>query len=231
MSVLTVPYNVVSAYESLVEEFRKAVEGANGQLLVAAPLKSRFLRAGDDNVNFDFFLYLKGCPCLKLPPRKRLDVLIRARETLERKAWSLIRSTVYLNYLVFSNSKLRAIRCLHFDFQEGGQSGHPLFHVQLMDDLIPHDLQSFGIELTPKPAHQSHHEWIPSRIPTSDMTLASVLYCLAADHLGNDKFAQFQERVRTIEERLPILRFSALKKSLDASKHFKSSHWFSHSRG
>lgn len=233
MSVLTVPYDVVSAYESFVEEFRKAVEGADGQVLLAVPLKSCFVRAERDNVNFDFYLYLKGCPCSKLPSRKRLDVLIRAKETLERKSWSLTRSTVYLNYLVLSNAKLRAIRCLHFDFDEMAQSGHPFFHVQLVDSLIPHDLRTFGLDHTPRPPHQSNHEWIPSRIPTPDMTLASVLYCLAADHLGDERFAQFEERVRTIQDRLPVLRFDALKQSLGASKHlkhFKSSHWYAHSR-
>lgn len=231
MSRLTVPYDVVSAYESFLGEFQKAVEGANGQVLLGpVPLRNCFVRLDHDNVVFDFCLYLKGCPCSKLPRRKRLDVVIRALETLDRESWSLIRSTVYLNYLVLSNSRLRAIRLLHFDFEEGGQSRHPFFHVQLMDRLNAQDIRNFGINLTPKPPHGSNQEWVPSRIPTPDMTLASVLYCLAADHLENGEFRQFEKRVRTIQDRLPILQFRALRKSLGASKHFKSSHWYAHSK-
>jgi hypothetical protein len=230
MSTLAVPPKVASAYESFLEAFRGAVEEADGQVLWFMPLKSCFVRSDRDKVTFDFSLYLKGCPCLKLPAGKRLDVVIRAVESLERQSWSLTKSTVYLNYLVLSKRKLRAIRCLHFDFEEAGQSCHPLFHAQLMDSLIAHDLGTFGVDHAPRPPHRSNHEWIPSRIPTPDMTLASVLYCLAADHLGDKKFAQFEERVRAMQDRLPVLRFSALRKSLDKSKHFKSSHWYAHSR-
>lgn len=227
MSRVIVPNDISDAYESFLREFQKAVEGAAGEVLLGpVPLRNCFVRKDGDKVVFDFCLYLKRCPCSKLPRRKRLDVGIRALETLERKSWSLTKSTVYLHYLVFSNSRLRAIRVLHFDFEEGGRSRHPLFHVQLMDRLNLRDLQNFGIDLTPRPPHQSSQEWIPSRIPTPDMTLASVLYCLAADHLKNGEFAQFEERVHTIQNRLPILRFAALKKSLNASKHLKSSHWF-----
>lgn len=231
MSSPIVPYRVVNAYEVFLEEFRKAVLGANGQVLPNfVPLQSCFIRSSErDKVIFELNLYLKGCPCMKLPGGKRLDIVVKALETLERGSWSLTKSTVYVNYFVLSKSKFRPIRLLHFDFAQGGQSRHPFFHVQLVDELISSDLRNFGIDLTPRPPHQSNQEWIPSRIPTPDMTLASVLYCLAADHLENGEFAQFEERVRTIQDRLPILRFAALKKSLDASKHFKSSHWYAHS--
>jgi hypothetical protein len=175
-------------------------------------------------------LYLKGCPCLKLSGKKRLDVQIRALETLEKSSWSLTKSTVYLNYLVLSNSKLRPVRLLHFDFEDGGRARHPFFHAQMIDEVIPRNMSSLGAEIEPIAQPRSNQELVPSRIPTSDMTLASVLYCLAADHLDSGKFNQFATRVRGIQDRLPKLRFDALKTSLDASKDFKSSHWFAHDK-
>jgi len=59
------------------------------------------------------------------------------------------------------------------------------------------------------------------------MTLTSVLYCLAADHLRTDTFQEFAERVEPIQGRLPILSFDARKASVaKVPAHFKSSHWF-----
>jgi hypothetical protein len=232
MSSPLVPYEVTNAYESLIEEFRNAVAGANGKVFPGYfPIQSCFVRSQENGkVIFKLGLYLKGCPCTKLPGKKRLDVQIKVLETLEKASWALTKSTVYLNYFILSKSKLQPVRLLHFDFQEGGQTRHPLFHVQMMDEVIPEDIGSFGADIEPRMRLKSNQESIPSRIPTSEMTVASVLYCLAADHLGDGKFGEFAKRVCAIQSRLPKLRFEALKKSLNASKDFKSSHWFAHDK-
>jgi hypothetical protein len=61
------------------------------------------------------------------------------------------------------------------------------------------------------------------------MTIASVLYCLAADHLPPTIFEKFTKDVQAIEGRLPTLNFDALRESLEGNRdHFKSSHWFAH---
>jgi len=230
---VTPPYHVTNAYESFLEEFRKAVEGRNGQVLpLFVPLGSCFRESSDSgSVDFTICLYLKGCPCKRLPHGKRLDVVIKALETLDKSSWSLMRSSVYLNYFVAVDSMCQLVQSLHYDFVDGGQANHPFFHVQLTDESMPEgDLRSVGFELQLDVSEEPSQCWVDTRIPTPDMTLASVLYCLVADHLA-EIFSQFAESVDAVQDRLPTLRFEALTKSLQKSSlHFKSSHWFAHMR-
>jgi hypothetical protein len=189
-------------------------------------------------VTFETCLCLKNWPCKKLPRGKRLYVVIKVLEILERlgplpnSSWGLTKSTVYLNYIVVSDSAAHLAQSLHFDFVEGGQTDHPIFHVQLTDELLPEaDLRSMGCDLDLKLTEPSPECWVTTRIPTSDMTFASVLYCIVADHLGTHFFRHFAERVDSIQEQLPQPSFDALKKSFqESSLTFKSSHWFAHTR-
>jgi len=224
------PNHVRSAYEEFLEAFRTAVEGANLNLSnQSRPLKSSFVEAGsNDTAAFTWSFYLKGWPCRRLPKNKRLDIVVKAMETFQRPAWVLTKSTVYVNYFVISDAGPTLAQSLHYDFVEGGQHHHPFFHVQLTDELIPtDDLRSAGFEL---PVPVSANEcYVTTRIPTPDMTLASVIYCLMADHLGAGGFSQFAENVESIQNRIPAANFEAIKKSLGQfTAHFKSSHWFSH---
>jgi hypothetical protein len=55
---------------------------------------------------------------------------------------------VYLNYFVVSSSDARLVQALHYDFVEGGQTNHPLFHVQLSNEPIPEaELRATGFDL------------------------------------------------------------------------------------
>jgi hypothetical protein len=228
------PYRVVSAYEEFLEAFRQAIEDQNGQVRFPdAPVVSGFTESRNSTtVAFKRSLYVKGCPCRKLPRGKRLDIVIMALEEIARGSWLLKKSTVYLNYFVVSNSETHLVQALRYDFEEGGQPDHPLFHVHLTDKVIPQDdLRSTGFDLELEQG-QSNQCSVTTRIPTPDMTLASVLYCLVADQLGAGIFSQFAERVHVIQQRLPPPRFDALKESLQRCQaHFKSSHWFAHMRG
>jgi hypothetical protein len=174
-----VPYRVVGAYEKFLEEFRQALEDADAQVSFPdVPLASCFTESGEAaTVAFKRCLYLKDCPCRKLPRGKRLDVVVMALEKITRASWALKSSTVYLNYFVVSNSEARLVQSLHYDFMEGGQPNHPFFHVQLTDEPIPEaDLRGTGFDLELKLTDLSNECWVTTRIPTSDMTLASVLY-------------------------------------------------------
>ena len=198
------PYRVVSAYEDFLEAFRQAIEDANGQVIFPdVPLASCFTESGKGaTVAFKRCLYLKDCPCRKLPHGKRLDVAIMALEEITGPAWLLTRSTVYLNYFVVSNSKAHLAQSLHYDFLEGGQADHPFFHVQLTGEPIPeNDLRSIGFDVELKLAEQSDECSVTTRIPTPDMSLASVLYCLVADHWGTGVFSQFAERADSLQDR------------------------------
>lgn len=229
---LVIPPNPIClAYESFVDKFRRAVEEMNGQVLPSyVPIKSCFSESSDrGRSDFTIRLWLKGCPCERLPRGRRLDVVIKALETLDRSSWVLIRSSVYLNYFLIANTMCQLVQSLHYDFVDGGQANHPFFHVQLTDKSMPEDdLRSVGFDLQLDVSEKPSQCWVDTRIPTPDMTLASVLYCLAADHLAKI-FSQFAESVDAVQGRLPALRFEALTKSLKKSSlHFKSSHWFAH---
>lgn len=229
------PYAVSGAYESLLKAFETTVTGANRTVkLPSRAVSASFHAVSSTKAVFSRSLYLRDWPHKKkLSPGRRLDVVISARETFHtRPVWSLTRSTVYANYLVAaSDSAARLVQAVHFDFDAGGQDCHPYFHVQLTDEVIDdsliEDLRSDGFELELKPCTGNRSSWVVTRIPTSDMTLASVLYCLVADHLPRD-FAEFARQVHSIQNRLPRPAFSALRTSLSGSHHFKSSHWYAH---
>lgn len=229
--VVRTPNKVRSAYEDFLDYFCLAVENARADVLPSdRPVDSCFTDSGSATVDFKRCLYLRNLPCRSLSRSKRLDVVIVALEKIARDSWTLRLSTVRLNYIVVSNATALLAQSLHFDYEEGGRDNHPFFHVQLTNEPIKEDdLRSAGFNLELQLTEQRNECGVTTRFPTPDMTLASVLYCLAADHLGEDIFRQFAEKVHSIQERLPPPGFDALRKSLQmSSEHLKSSHWFAH---
>ena len=228
--VVATPNQVRSAYEDFLGAFEKAVEDNAGQVFFPdPPLNSCFTDSGHGTVNFKRCLYIKDLPCRRLSGAKRLDVVIVGLEELERDhTWRVRKSTVYLNYFTVADAKAQLVQSMHFDFDENVQTDHPVFHVQMSADMIsPADRQSAHFEIEAQPLHVSNECWVTTRIPTPDMTLTSVLYTLAADHLRTEIFTQFVKGVEPIQHRLPPLRFETIKTSVQKSlKHLKSSHWF-----
>ena len=99
------------------------------------------------------------------------------------------------------------------------------------DGSIPEpELRSTGFDLELNQLKEPNECWVTTRIPTPDMTLPSVLYCLVADHLGAGIFTQFADKVHSLlQNRIPAPNFDTLMSSLqESSSHFKSSHWFAH---
>jgi hypothetical protein len=220
--VILPPNNVRSAYEDFLEAFQSTCDNANVEVRVPVlPLRDCFTESRKPaTAEFRRCLYLRGWRCRKLGGGRRLDIVIRAVETFETTQWLLTKSTVFVNYIVVKDSAAKLAQSLHFDFMATGQKDHPFFHAHLNDGRIPEEL----------PEQQSDC-WVTTRIPTPDMTLASVLYCVVADHLGAGHFKQFAEKVESIQGRMPHPGFDALRRSLQtSSKHFKSSHWFAHMR-
>jgi len=228
--VVRPPNNVRSAYESVLEAFRGAVEDANGNVVVPVPVNACFHSDDNSTATFQTCLYLKAWPCRRLSRTKHLDIVIKALETFTKPNWLLTKSTVYLNYFVVSDTTTQLVQSLHYDFVDGGQLNHPFFHVQLSDEVIPDpDLRSTGFDREIN-MPEDNHCWVTTKIPTPDMTLASVLYCLVADHLPAGIFTGFAAQMISIQERLPRPKFDRLKDSLKStSQDFKSSHWFAHS--
>jgi hypothetical protein len=238
--VINPPNKIRSAYEDFLESFRIAIEEADGTVFFPdRPVGSSFADSGHATIEFRRCLYLRNLRSRRLAGGKRLDLIIMGMEELEkgtgahdRDLWTLKKSTVRLNYIVVSNSTGRLVQALHFDFDQAGQVDHPFFHMQLTDELISADECVTGrLDFELQSPSEPNECCVTARIPTSDMTLTSVLYCLAADHLGGDIFHQFAQRVDPIQDRLPALRFEALRKAVKGpSEHFKSSHWFAHMR-
>jgi hypothetical protein len=228
--VVTPPYSVTSAYEDFIEAFRIAGQNANLEVPApATPLHDSFTRSGNpETAVFKTCLYLKGLPCRRLGSGRRLDIVIKAVETFKVPKWLLTKSTVSVNYIVVSDPTAKLAQSLHYDFIDTGQKDHPFFHVHLTDGRIREDdLRNAGFRLNL--LEQPNECWVTTRIPTPDMTFASVLYCVVADHLGAGHFKEFAKKVDSIQGRLPHPEFDALKRSLrTSSKHFKSSHWFAH---
>lgn len=228
------PNQIRTAYEDILEALRATAEDANLTLsLPNRPLRSSFVAIDAASAVYTGCFYLKGWPSRRLSGKKRLDIVCKAIETFSRPSWLLARSTVYVNYFVVSDSVARLAQSLHYDFVEGGQADHPFFHVQLTNEAIPaDDLQSAGFALELPGEENTNECWVTTRIATPDMTLASVIYCLVADHVGAKRFAEFSETVQSIQNRLPPPNYDVIKKSLEKSPtHFKSSHWFAHMPG
>ena len=197
--VVGTPNQVRGAYQDFLHFFQIAIENNNGFMFTPdPPLSSWFIDSGTGSVVFKGCFYLKNLQCRRLKGGKRLDVVAVGLEELERNdPWRVKKSTVYLNYFTVVGAKAQLVQSLHFDFDEKGQVNHPFFHVQLNHDLISDaDRKSakFDIELHPS-SDQASECAVTTRIPTPDMTLTSVLYCLAADHLRTDTFQEFAEWV------------------------------------
>jgi hypothetical protein len=237
--VIQPPNKIRTAYEDFLERFQIAVEEAAGEVFVPdRPVGSSFTDSGRATVEFKRCLYVRGLPSRRLSRSKRLDVVVMGLEELEKGTgnnkdlWTVRKSTVRLNYIVVSDANGKLAQSLHFDFDQAGQADHPFFHVQLNDERIATaEYPTRDLDFDWQLPTESNECCVTTRIPTSDMTLTSVLYCLAADHLSGDIFKQFALKVDPIQDRLPPLRFEALKNSVEkTSFHFKSSHWFAHMR-
>ncbi len=231
------PNEVRSAYENFLAAFRRAAEQAGNQVKpVDPPVQSLFNRVAADKAKFEHCLYLEEWPSRRLGAGKRLDVAIKALEEFATDPqWLLTKSTVYLNYILVSDTTAELVQALHYDFDStvAPITPHPLFHVQLHHDFISEDdlraaNEGFDLKLIQPSADDKCLG--TTRIPTPDMTFASVLYCLVADHLQPTIFKDFADAVYPIlNDKIPPPNFASIKKSMDESPaHFKSLHWFAH---
>jgi hypothetical protein len=227
MAAGLLPNAVISAYESLVNALQQASENANGYVSWTKPLASRFRLAERDNdvVEFDAYLHLDEWKAR----RSTMSILVHARERIRRSTQALIQSSIHLSYYGVEGRVARHFHSLHYDYG-AAQLHHPIFHCQLCHDAV---------ELSPDVAAELAFDYQraastascfrEARIPTSDMTLPSVLLCLAADHLKDSFFEDFFEKVRAVEDKMPLPAFDRTKNSIVANpEHLRSTHWFAH---
>lgn len=226
------PYAVASAYEQIVEQLRDAADlGDVGFLQASEPIASRFIvdPRNPQRVNLDAYLHLQQWRVRN----GAVSIVVRARENISRASpHTLYNSNVHLDYYDASGPGLRHLHSIHFDFT-GEEPQHPLFHAQLCPETaeVSPEMRE-ALELPLEPVLQRSTCFREARIPTADMTFASVLLCLAADHLQDkpEIFTEFRRNVQLIQDKMPLPSSARTAKSIEncAGRHMRSSHWFAH---
>jgi hypothetical protein len=219
---------IVVAYDDLVYALKEASENAGVGFVEWIDLPSAAFRADQAQQNvtiLDLKLHLVEWQA----GNGSVSILIQVREAIDRTLQSLRKSTVLVNYFEVNGQSARHLHSMHFDF-EGAQDNHPVFHAQLCTDRVAVPEQharklAFEYQLD---------EAIPTcfqraRIPTSDMTFASVLLCIAADHLEPKFFKEFLQAVVDIQAKMPLPPCSQTRDSITATAgQLRSYNWFAH---
>jgi hypothetical protein len=222
------PGETIAAYDGLVRALQQASEDANVGFVEWIELPSGCFRvdaADNDVVSLDIVIHLAHWRA----GNGTVSILVNGREHIRRSTREIIKSTVHVSYFGIKNNTASHLHSIHFDY-DGEQDNHPVFHAQLCNDTVdigPESAEKLGFEY--KLAHSKAVCFKRSRIPTSDMTLPSVLLCLAADHLEAQFFNDFVELVKTFQDKMPLPTFDSTKASIAGKpNHLRSSHWFAH---
>ncbi|HUX66227.1 MAG TPA: hypothetical protein VMV31_01925 [Terriglobales bacterium] len=228
------PPKILTAYDALLSKFEDVAIQSNLTVCQGdLPLASSFERTGQHEFKFSRSIHLKGLKPKQRPRGQTLSVILWAQERFSSPEkspndWALVESNVRLNFFVEAKGQSRLVQALHYDFPKECPAAHPLFHVQLTDELLPPEvLDTLKVTATVKEGRSGPPAWVGMRIPTPDMTLSSVLYCAVASYLKDEIFAKFAEDYELLKNRLLHPRFDPITDSLrDSPSHFKSSHWF-----
>jgi hypothetical protein len=133
-----------------------------------------------------------------------------------------------VNYFTTLDDHLKLLQAFHYDY-DPVQRDHPLFHMQVTDRCIAlptADSEELEVQM---PGAGTSTVLRCARVPTCDMTLASVLLCLAADHVGGELFAEFVTKICELQKEMPQPNIDKLGQSLGAPvQNVRSSHWFQH---
>ena len=163
----------------------------------------------------------------------RLSIILKVQETVDLVSARISSSVVNVSYIAFRGEEFRkpvVLQSMHYDFDPN--QDHALFHAQMCEypvripmeaDSIRQDL-GIDFDLPEKIEGHCHPE---VRMPTSDMTISSVLLCLAHDHFKAAVFQKFREKLREIVIDMPRPDITKLKASLDDEPEtVRSWHWF-----
>lgn len=222
------PYKVTAKYELLIEALSLAGTSADcGEVVLAKPVLGCFSPDNADEESFDCTLYLKGWRWKGVSPKERINILIHAKERIRSTDHVLLSSTVCVNYFTALDNVPKLLQAFHYDY-DPGQKDHPLFHMQVTNRCIALssvDIEQLEIQIPAAVAPVLRC----ARVPTCDMTLASVLLCLAADHVGGGLFAEFLEKIYEFQKEMPQPNIDKLRHSLGVPvQDVRSSHWFRH---
>jgi hypothetical protein len=223
------PYKVTGKYELLIEALSEAGTSADcGEVALARPIRSCFCSDDSGEVYFDCILYLKSWRWKGVSTKERINILVHARERIRQADRVLLASSVCVNYFATSDEHVELLQAFHYDY-DPCQKDHPLFHMQVTNRCIT--LSAVDSELLEirMPGAVAPPVLRCARVPTCDMTLASVLLCLAADHLGGGLFAEFVAKICELQNEMPQPNIDMLGQSLGSPvQNVRSSHWFRH---
>jgi len=222
-----VAYAVRSQYETLLADLEKQADQSDCGTLNAT---GRFTREDNGRIHFECFLYLRDWRARGSSAKERVHIVVQVQETMVEKqpVCVLERSTVRVSYFNIENGLAQLLHSVHFDHGDE-EAGHPVFHAQLTRERISLPEETAGELEFEFPEGEVAEVFKNARIPTSDMTLPSVLLCLAADHFKGEFFVDFLARVKELQANMPQPIFAQTKQSLRTfPDHLRSSHWFAH---
>lgn len=219
-------YAITQKYEQLVESLRKIGEEANcGNVMQHAPVQTCFSSNEHGDVFFDCLLFLKEWRWKGVSRHEKVNILLRAKETIVRKNLKVKTSSVNVNYFKSDSGEL--LQAFHYD-HDPTQVDHPIYHMQVTDrsiELSQDEADAFGLKAE---VLQTPPLLRCARVPTCDMTLASVLLCLVADHIGGHFFKAFFDTVCELQSSLPRTFAKELTQGVSAGENANSPHWFRH---
>lgn len=231
---MALPGRVYDAYDRLLQKFREAAENASVGTVRFRPSIHACFASSRGESEFDCYLYLKDW---RWRPRVGqggdiVSIVVRAREVIRHAPLEILKSNVGVSYFKVENECAKLLQTIHFDFAEpkDDKDNHPVFHAQLTGKAIAiPESQAKEIRFDCQVDQTQVPCYRDARIPTSDMTLSSVLLCLVADHMLAHFVQQYMKALKQIENNLPVPRCDALRGSLaEGSHHVRSWHWFAH---
>ena len=222
---------MASAYNTLIERLGDACAQANAAM--SGNTQPVITLNANNDIDLNAIVHIR-CKARKTP----LSVVIHAQEEIRKGTKKLppqlVRSTVRVYYYkIEEDVQANLLHSVHFDYG-AVRDCHPIFHAQISNEHVDIDENT----ATTIAFDYLKQESLPScfreaRIPTSDMTLPSVLLCIAADHF-RPAFPEFYKTVCRLQENLPLPQYELTRTSMrqrDEMPHLRSSHWFAHMQG
>lgn len=214
------------AYEQLVEAFAEVAESANAGTVHSLPPRECFSFTNGHTTYLNY-MYLKEWKWRPGKSKEKVSIVLKAEEVFNDDRFEVTKSTVCVSY--YTENPWELLHSVHFDF-DGPWPNHPIFHAQ-----VTHEGVQVPIELTRQLKLDEVRDttvlkcFKTARIPTSDMTLSSVLLCLVADHMPSDYVHEFLTKLQNLDSRLPQPHCEDIRSSLQSNgPHFRSRHWFAH---
>ena len=176
-------------------------------------------------------IYLHNWPVKKSRPAPFVDILIHADFDYEPKNFKSRhnRSSVCLTYIkrTLDGDTAIPIENLRFDYHPGAanDASHPFIHAHIFAKDKP------NFEMPKEIKYRVNWDNLGARfdsfrLPTPNMTLPSVLCCLVACHLGEEKINALLKKTNRCRNELPGLTIEEKQHELLFDNSLAGSQWF-----